>query len=202
MFDAQLFLQPQFVPQWNHQMFLHPQVEAQRKPSQLQDEVIARGHDLRNLCCYRRPTLTKFGIVSKFEENPSGGSRCDIRGLSHVTKLIIASQTHLQKPLFRDRQAFSAGWRNLEKIHRCCVLAVRRSHTSSKCGQRLERANSRNVVYNPININTQCKPPDNRFWFDQRNHYKSKVVVLIFSWPCIIDTNNIDNQLDATITVY
>jgi hypothetical protein len=25
---------------------------------------------------------------------------------------------------------------------------------------------------------------------------------LIFVWPCIIDTNNIDNQLDATITVY
>ena len=25
---------------------------------------------------------------------------------------------------------------------------------------------------------------------------------LIFVWPCIIDTNNIDNQPDATITVY
>jgi hypothetical protein len=25
---------------------------------------------------------------------------------------------------------------------------------------------------------------------------------LIFVWPCIIDTNNIDNQVDATIMVY
>ena len=25
---------------------------------------------------------------------------------------------------------------------------------------------------------------------------------LIFAWPCIIDINNIDNQLDATITAY
>ena len=25
---------------------------------------------------------------------------------------------------------------------------------------------------------------------------------LMFSWPCIIDINNIDNQLDATIMVY
>ena len=27
-------------------------------------------------------------------------------------------------------------------------------------------------------------------------------VRLMFAWPCIIDINNIDNQLDATITVY
>ena len=27
-------------------------------------------------------------------------------------------------------------------------------------------------------------------------------VCLIFAWPCIIDINNINNQLDATITVY
>ena len=25
---------------------------------------------------------------------------------------------------------------------------------------------------------------------------------LIFAWTCIIDINNIDNQLDATVTVY
>jgi hypothetical protein len=25
---------------------------------------------------------------------------------------------------------------------------------------------------------------------------------LIFAWPCIIDINNIDNQLDATVTAY
>ena len=25
---------------------------------------------------------------------------------------------------------------------------------------------------------------------------------LIFAWPCIVDTNNVDNQLDTTITVY
>jgi hypothetical protein len=25
---------------------------------------------------------------------------------------------------------------------------------------------------------------------------------LIFVWPCIIETNNIDNQLDATVMVY
>ena len=29
-----------------------------------------------------------------------------------------------------------------------------------------------------------------------------KPVTLIFAWPCIIDVNNIDNQLDATITAY
>jgi len=27
-------------------------------------------------------------------------------------------------------------------------------------------------------------------------------IYLTFAWPCIIDTNNIDSQLDATITVY
>ena len=31
---------------------------------------------------------------------------------------------------------------------------------------------------------------------------KYNYVDLIFVWLCITDTNNIDNQLDATITVY
>jgi len=34
-------------------------------------------------------------------------------------------------------------------------------------------------------------------WFQRQVH-----VHLIFVWPCIIDINNVDNQLDATITVY
>ena len=33
--------------------------------------------------------------------------------------------------------------------------------------------------------------------------YDSEYLInLIFASPCIIDINNIDNQLDATITVY
>ena len=31
---------------------------------------------------------------------------------------------------------------------------------------------------------------------------KAKLINLIFAWPCIIDINNIDNQLDATIMAY
>jgi len=28
------------------------------------------------------------------------------------------------------------------------------------------------------------------------------LMCLLLAWPCIINTNNIDNQLDATIMVY
>ena len=31
---------------------------------------------------------------------------------------------------------------------------------------------------------------------------KDVIINLIFDWPCIIDINNLDSQLDATITVY
>ena len=34
------------------------------------------------------------------------------------------------------------------------------------------------------------------------NQVQTWRVSLVFVWPCIIDTNNIDSQLDATITVY
>ena len=41
--------------------------------------------------------------------------------------------------------------------------------------------------------------PENAFYiFKSTNIFHC----LIFAWPCIIDINNIDNQLDATITVY
>ena len=36
----------------------------------------------------------------------------------------------------------------------------------------------------------------------QRSIIELSVVDLIFAWPWIIDMNNIDNQLDAIITVY
>ena len=40
--------------------------------------------------------------------------------------------------------------------------------------------------------------PENAFYIFNQHifHY------LIFAWPCIIDINNIDNQLDATVTAY
>ena len=42
--------------------------------------------------------------------------------------------------------------------------------------------------------------PENAFYiFNQQIYF---IIYLIFAWPCIIDINNIDNQLDATITAY
>ena len=36
----------------------------------------------------------------------------------------------------------------------------------------------------------------------QWDNSESVILNLIFAWPCIIDTNNIDSQLEATETVH
>jgi hypothetical protein len=41
-----------------------------------------------------------------------------------------------------------------------------------------------------------------RCFFWETKQSQMTVLNFMIAWPCIIDTNNIDNQIDATITVY